>query len=188
MIDMPPYKIYLRNGTNIEDNGIGNSNLGIINAPPPSDETIEYNPDDTKFQPYGSGDLRNSGTNLDNLNDEYVSDGMPDIGAYEYGNTLPKYGVNFDCKIALQLSIELESDRIEIYRYTSHGNYLYIRGLRRDYTIEITDGNGNEIESFIDGENRIISAICPYIKSNHYLNITHKAQPNTVRARFWLYE
>jgi len=113
---------------------------------------------------------------------------MPDIGAYEYSTTLPKFGVDFDCKVALQLSIELENDRIYIHRPNYHGNYLHISGLRRDYTHEITDGSGNVIESFIDGDNRIISAICPYLNKNHYLTITNKAQPNSVKVRLWLHE
>ncbi len=176
----------LQNGTNIETNGLA-INVGLINAQPPADYNVEYNYDDTNFQPYSAANIRNNGINLDNLNDGFVFDGMPDRGAYEFANTLPSFGVDFDCKIALPLSIKLESDQIHINRYTYHGNYLFISGLRREYTIKVADENGNEIPSFIDGANRIVIAGCPYINSKYYLIITHNTLPD-VKAEIWLNE
>ncbi len=34
----------------------------------------------------------NSGTHIPNLNDPFVTDGQPDLGAFEYGEPLPAYG------------------------------------------------------------------------------------------------
>ena len=179
----------LQTGTDIETNGMETGlNADVINAPPPADDGIEYTYDDTKFQLYNASDFRNSGVQLDNINDGFVFDGMPDLGAYDFGNTLPQYGVDFGCKIALPLSIDLQIDQIILTPYYNYyDDLLFIKGLRREYTIEVADENGNEIPSFIDGENRIVIASCPYINSKYYLVITHNTQPD-VKAEIWLNE
>jgi len=85
----------LQNGTNIETNGLAFSlSADIGDAAPPANYGVEYMPDDTDFQPTNSSNFINSGIQLDNLNDEYVTDGQPDRGAYEFGSPLPQFGAD----------------------------------------------------------------------------------------------
>jgi len=178
----------LGNGTNIEDNGLAIGTIGIINAPPPGSYGTEYTPEDTNFQPYNAANFRNNGVNLDNFNDGFVFDGMPDRGAYEYGNTLPKFGADFDCmvKLPLALHINLLSNNISI-NYQNIGNNLTIEELVNAYTIKIEDENGNEIPSFVDAKNQLVIESCTFGNENYYLIISNNTQPN-VRARLWINE
>jgi len=83
----------LQSGTNIETNGVAFSlSTDIEDAPPPANYATEYAPGDANFRPTSGSVFRNNGIQLDNINDEYVTDGQPDRGAYEFGKPMPVFG------------------------------------------------------------------------------------------------
>jgi len=174
----------LRNGTNIEDNGLAIGNSGLINAIPPASYGTEYTPDNTNFQPYRAASFVNNGLNLDNINNGFVYDGMPDRGAYEYANTLPKFGVDFEtnttntnCNIGLAYAINLSNNNINI-QYVSNQNALTIVGLSNAFNIKIEDANENEIPSYINTNNELIVELCDFSNGFHFLVIQNTNSPN----------
>jgi hypothetical protein len=75
----------------VEDNGVEIGFADLANAALPTDWDVAVTP--------GSRDLRATGTqladlgeSLPNLNDPFVVDGMPDLGAFEGGQPVPGYG------------------------------------------------------------------------------------------------
>jgi len=177
----------LRNETNIEDNGLAIGNIGVINAPPPTNDSVEYTADDTSFQPYGGANFRNNGINLDNINEGFVFDGMPDRGAYEYGNTLPKFGVDFEintneCNINLPIEVYLSNNEITI---NPSNSTLTIDGLLNTYNITVEDENGNEIPSFFNTNNQLVVESCSFSSGNYYLIISNNLK-NNVKAKLLL--
>jgi len=172
----------LRNATNIEDNGLTIGNIGVINAPPPANYTTEYTPDDTNFQPYNAANFRNNGIDLDNINDGFVFDGMPDRGAYEYANTLPKFGVNFavtsTCTLNGKYAIALATDGININYTNNNTGTLMVSGLINAYDVTVENANGTEISSAISGSNELSIDLCDLQNGLHYLVIKNNAQSN----------
>jgi len=175
----------LQNGTNIESNGLAITlTTDMINGAPPASYGTEFKPSDRKFQPYNAANFRNNGINLDNLNDGFVFDGMPDRGAYEYGNTLPKFGVNFEintpntnCTIDLAYAIDLSNNDITI-QFTSNQNILTITGITKAFMVKIEDENGNEIPSSINTDNELLVELCNFNNDFHYLVIQNNNMPN----------
>lgn len=71
------------------------SDFGNIALPDPY--PVEYDPSERNFSASTtSSAVLNNGDILDNLNVPYVTDNMPDRGALEFGQVLPKYGAVFD--------------------------------------------------------------------------------------------
>ena len=68
----------------------------FVNATIPTDYSTEAAMGSVNLEPSMGSDLINNGTNMDNINDIFVIDGMPDVGAYEYGMTPPETGHDFD--------------------------------------------------------------------------------------------
>lgn len=76
----------------VETHGLYAAFSHLVNAALPANWDVDTPP--------GSRDLRltagapqiNAGASLANLNDPFVSDGQPDMGAFEYGQPLPAYG------------------------------------------------------------------------------------------------
>ncbi|MEM9547750.1 MAG: hypothetical protein AAGA77_17340 [Bacteroidota bacterium] len=62
----------------------------------PSAYTTEVLPQNIDAIPSSGSDLINNGMDLDNIQMRFVTDGSPDIGAYEFGAPEPDFGHNFD--------------------------------------------------------------------------------------------
>jgi len=81
----------------IGNNGVAFSlSNDIEDAPPPTSYSTEFSPGDADFRPTSGSVFRNNGINLDNLNDPFVLDGLPDRGAYEFAQTQPVFGADFN--------------------------------------------------------------------------------------------
>lgn len=83
-------------GANIEEFGIQIDLSTFVNATLPEDYTIAYNIADVDLDLSSNSTCINSGKSLPNLNDPFVSDGLPDRGAIEFGAEPISYGPDFD--------------------------------------------------------------------------------------------
>jgi len=175
----------LQNASSIESNGLEITlTKDMINGAPPASYGTEFSPEDRKFQPYNAANFRNNGINLDNLNDPYIFDGQPDRGAYEYANTLPKYGVNFStatsnasCNVDLAYSINLSNNDI-IIQYTGSQSRLTFEGLTNSFMIKVEDVNGTEIPSSVNANNELMIDACNLGSGLHYLVIESSNNSN----------
>lgn len=76
--------------------------------------TTSYQPADRDFMPIAGSPAINTGASLDNLNDPFVSDGLPDRGALEFGMPRPAYGPDYPLpQIPTVESLVYESIRID---------------------------------------------------------------------------
>jgi len=175
----------LQNATSVETNGLEITlTKDMINGAPPSAYGTAFTPADRKFQPYNAANFRNNGIDLDNLNDPYVNDGQPDRGAYEYANTLPKFGVNFEmnisnasCTVDMAYSIDLSNNDI-IIQYDNNQSSLTLTGIVNSFMIKVEDVNGTEISSRINTNNELVIDTCNLSSGLHYLVIQNNSSPN----------
>jgi hypothetical protein len=77
------------------------NSLGIVladftSATIPTDYSTEAFPINVDLVPSMGSTLVDNGTDLNNIQNTFIADGMPDIGAYEKGQVLPNYGHDFD--------------------------------------------------------------------------------------------
>lgn len=82
-------------GTGYEQNSIGSnpsSDIEDWGSGFPSEQR-EYNPVNFNFNPTSGSNLRNSGLNIPGFHREGAT---PDIGCYQFGESMPVYGVVFD--------------------------------------------------------------------------------------------
>lgn len=75
----------------VEDHGIEIGFSDLANATLPADWDVAVTPGSRDLRPTGS-QLADLGEVLPNLNDPFVFDGAPDLGAFEAGQALPGYG------------------------------------------------------------------------------------------------
>jgi uncharacterized repeat protein (TIGR01451 family) len=76
----------------VEDHGISAAFDDLLSAALPPSWDVAATPGSKDLR-LGSGAVEiNSGTHIPNLNDPFVTDGLPDLGAFEYGEPLPAYG------------------------------------------------------------------------------------------------
>ena len=77
----------------VESHGILAAYAHFVQAVPPSSYTAPgKTTDDFDFRLVAGAPEINAGAVLPNINDPFVTDGQPDIGALEYGQPRPKYG------------------------------------------------------------------------------------------------
>lgn len=107
----------------------------------PDPYPVEYAMSSQNFSPTSvSSAVINNGDLLDNLNVPYVTDNMPDRGALEFGQELPKYGAVFDDTTA-DAHIITSDDCIEILP-NPFVNKIIIDGDFDHFIIEVYDING----------------------------------------------
>ncbi len=79
----------------LEGNSIAVDFGDFVNVTLPTTYGISYDPSQRDFRPTNASAVINSGVNLNNLNRVFVTDGMVDRGALEYGSPSPVYGAVF---------------------------------------------------------------------------------------------
>ncbi len=82
----------LRAGTGIEAHGVMAARADLQDAPLPTDYATPIAPNGYDLRPREGSPLIDAGASLPNLNDPWVTDDRPDIGAHELGAPLPHYG------------------------------------------------------------------------------------------------
>jgi len=103
------YNVFdLQINSNIETNGriINTNDVGNLTIP--TTYQSQMSPGQVDLAPVAGSMLIDAGFSFSNLNDRFVLDGMPDLGALEAGMPLPEYGHDFSAKIAVALSFWLE--------------------------------------------------------------------------------
>lgn len=91
----------------VETHGVTVSFNDVYNATLPASVDVA--------SPIGEADLRlqnssvaiNKGAVIANLNDPFVTDGQPDLGAFELGKPLPHYGPRIDYQIPSNIRVYL---------------------------------------------------------------------------------
>ena len=83
-------------GAGIEQFGIEIDLSTFVNASMPDAFTTEYSVDQVDLGLSPNSPCLNTGISIDNLNDPFVTDGMPDRGAIEFGADPIQYGPDFD--------------------------------------------------------------------------------------------
>lgn len=79
---------------------LASSSMGIemsdfMSASIPSNYSTEAIPSNVNLEPSVGSDLLNSGVVMNNIQNTFVTDGLPDIGAIEKNQPLPNYGHDF---------------------------------------------------------------------------------------------
>ncbi len=85
----------LTSGTTLDSNSIVVDLSDFNNINIPAAFSTEVLTTDNNIMPTAMSLAKDAGQVLNNLNDPFVKDGNPDIGAYEYGQPIPVYGHNF---------------------------------------------------------------------------------------------
>ncbi len=133
----------LQMGTSLETNGLMITPSDLINTSVPSSYGTSYQPMNHDLSIASGSVLINNGGLLDHLNRKYVADGMPDIGAREYGAPVPRYGPDFD--LLSDLSFVLSPDAIEIHPNPTN-QFITLSGSLGEYHLRILDAEGTLIE------------------------------------------
>jgi uncharacterized repeat protein (TIGR01451 family) len=76
----------------VETHGLYAAFSHLVNATLPANWDVDTPPGSRDLRLTGGAPEINTGASLANLNDPFVSDGQPDMGAFEYGQPLPTYG------------------------------------------------------------------------------------------------
>lgn len=111
----------------------------------PEPYPVSYEPSDRDFTPTANAPVINSGTILDQLNDGFVSDGLPDRGAIEFGVTPPRYGHLFDN--TTNAHIVLEDVSISIYP-NPFIDRVVLDGTFTNYTIQVFNVMGQQVADY----------------------------------------
>ena len=82
--------------TGLEENGIEIDLGTFVNGSLPEEYTIEYTPQEVDLNLSANSPCINSGLQINNMNDPFVTDGMPDRGAIEFGADEIIYGPTFE--------------------------------------------------------------------------------------------
>lgn len=83
----------LQTGTGQEMNGLQfDYTTDLTQITLPAQYSMGIDPTIFDFRPLSGSVLIDQGAVIDNINDLFVSDGSPDMGAHEYGSPLPHYG------------------------------------------------------------------------------------------------
>jgi uncharacterized repeat protein (TIGR01451 family) len=76
----------------VEDHGVAALFGHLLNPALPADWNVAATPGSRDLRLASGAPERNSGAGLPNLNDPFVADGQPDLGAFEGDQPLPTYG------------------------------------------------------------------------------------------------
>ncbi len=129
----------LQNSGLLELNAIGVLPSDFENIFIPDPFPVAYNTSQINTMPIQSSPVINTGAMLDNLNNSFVSDGMPDRGALEFGIPIPQYGHDFG--ISTDVHIYMEQDFIEIYP-NPFTDKVVLDGDFTNFTIQVLDVSG----------------------------------------------
>lgn len=121
----------------LETNAIEVAIADFENAALPDPFPVEYDASERNFMPLQTASVLNSGASLLNINNGFVSDGAPDRGALEFGETVPYYGHNFD----LGTHILMADDSIEIFP-NPFTDKVVLDGDFANFTIQVYDALG----------------------------------------------
>jgi len=80
----------------LASNSLGIELTDFTSATIPSAYSTEAFPNNVDLVPSSGSNLVDNGIGLDNIQNSFVTDGMPDIGAYEKNQVMPDYGHDFD--------------------------------------------------------------------------------------------
>ncbi|MFQ5342719.1 MAG: hypothetical protein ACE5F6_14345 [Anaerolineae bacterium] len=86
----------------------------LMNATLPATAGARVEPDSHDLRPTESAPLINAGAVLSNLSDPFVTDGQPDIGAFEAGQPPPRYGPRPPCALPGDLDVDGDVDAGDI--------------------------------------------------------------------------
>lgn len=132
----------LQNSAIIEDNSVSVNLSDFANIFMPSSWDTEYNPSQLDFVPLLGAPVIDAGDLLDNINDPFVTDGLPDQGALEYGKALTIYGHDFNP--ISNAHIIMSSNCIEIIP-NPYTDKVVLDGDFTNFTIKIYNSAGTLI-------------------------------------------
>jgi hypothetical protein len=76
----------------VEDHGLPAAFEDLVDAVLPADWYVAAAPGSRDLSLTSDADQINAGLPLSNINEPFVIDGMPDMGAFEFGQSIPRYG------------------------------------------------------------------------------------------------
>ena len=128
-------------GANIEQFGIEIDLSTFVNASMPDVFTTEYNIDDVDLNLAPNSPCINTGTLIPNINDPFVTDGMPDRGAIEFGADEIKYGPDFDF---VNSNTYVNTNLVELSISPNPAeDFISVDMESKYYMLQIMDINGN---------------------------------------------
>jgi len=122
----------------------------------------EYDASERDFSPVANSSVINNGAILTHLNKGYVTDGMPDRGAYEFGKEKPQFGHNFDQVLDV---VDLSST-IKIYP-NPFSDHLSIEGTLGTKQVEVYNLAG-QLMTKLTASNSTIQLDLSSLKSGMY--------------------
>lgn len=130
----------LQSGTSIETNGLELGISDLVTVSLPTDPFIEVLPASLDLSPIANASHINQGELLLNINIPYVADGMPDIGASEFGAQPERYGHDFNnlCNESSPNSLQWNGSISE--SWTDRQNWSPCGVPTAETTITIPDG------------------------------------------------
>ncbi|MDJ0757397.1 MAG: right-handed parallel beta-helix repeat-containing protein [Ardenticatenaceae bacterium] len=105
----------------VEDHGVAAAFADLTNAALPADWDVVAVPGSRDLRLVNGSNMINAGTELDNLNDGFIVNGLPDLGAFEWGEPLPLYGpraLTADLSGSTKMASQAEADQGEVVTYT----------------------------------------------------------------------
>jgi len=135
----------LNNSGIIESNAIAVTPSDFDDMALPTAYTIEYDPMENDFRPILNSAGLDNGDNISLINEPYLTDGLPDMGALEFGQAVPRYGHLFD--ISTDAHIVMSDDCIEIFP-NPFTDRVVLDGDISDFTIEVLDSSGQMVADF----------------------------------------
>ena len=135
----------LQNSGLLHANAIAVAPSDFMNLSIPDPFPVEYDATQIDCMPIAGAPVINNGAMLDNLNEIFVSDGMPDRGALEFGMPVPQYGHDFD--LGTDIHIYVEQDFIDIYP-NPFTDKVVLDGDFTNFTIQIVDVTGQVIADY----------------------------------------
>jgi len=107
------------------------------NAALPDIFPVEYDASERDFSPVANSAVLDNGDQITHLNKEFVFDGMPDRGAYEFGEEKPQYGHDFS---VISNVIEISSST-NVYP-NPFNDLIMVEGNIKNKTIELYNLQG----------------------------------------------
>ena len=127
----------LQNSGLLEANAIVVAFSDFENASLPDPWPVEYDASQRNFSPVQNSAVIDNGDNIAHLNSAFVTDGFPDRGALEYGESVPRYGHRFD----INTHVFITDTCIEIFP-NPFNDKVVLDGDFTNFNIQIFDSNG----------------------------------------------
>ena len=106
----------------------------------PEPYPVEYDASERDFSPKAGSSVIDNGEAIDHLNDPYVSDGMVDRGALEFGEELPVYGAVFDATSSSKNYVE--EKWVDVYPNPFYNEINILTEVQKDLSVEIFNSQG----------------------------------------------